>query len=96
MNTQITLDPLNHLELNGMADAYHAVLSLPVQKQPFILQFIIRLSEAKIQHRQQIKKQNYLRQSKLWYNALLKQVHCNAVRNLAQENLLATMCINNN
>ena len=60
MNTQITLDQLNHLKLNGMADAYQAVLSMPVQEQPSIHQFIARLSEAELQHRQQIKTQAYI------------------------------------
>ena len=89
MNTQITLDQLNHLKLFGMADAYQAVLSLPVQEQPSIHQFIARLSEAETQHRKYIKTQAFLKQSKLRYNAVLEQVYCNAGRNLTQDNLLA-------
>ena len=88
MNTQITLDQLNHLKLHGMADAYQAVLSSPVQEQPSIHQFIARLSEAEIQHRKHLKTQVYLKYSKLRYNAVLEQVYCNTGRNLTQEHLL--------
>lgn len=54
MNHQLTLDQLNQLKLHGMADAYQAVLSLPVQEQPSIHQFIARLTEAEAQHRLQL------------------------------------------
>jgi DNA replication protein DnaC len=88
MNTQITLDQLKQLKLFGMADAYQAVLSLPVQDQPSIHQFIARLSEAENQHRVHIKTQAYLKQSKLRYNAVMEQVYCNPARNLTQDHLL--------
>ncbi|MBN3034805.1 MAG: IS21-like element helper ATPase IstB [Bacteroidales bacterium] len=88
MNTQITLDQLKQLKLYGMADAYQAVLSLPVQEQPSIHQFIARLSEAETQHRIHLKTQAYLKQSKLRYNAVMEQVYCNTARNLTQDHLL--------
>lgn len=89
MNHQLTLDQLNQLKLHGMADAYQAVLSLPVQEQPSIHQFIARLTEAEAQHRLQLRTETYLKQSKLRYNAVLEQVYCNPGRNLSQENLLS-------
>jgi DNA replication protein DnaC len=89
MNHQITLDQLSQLRLHGMADAYQAVISLPVQEQPSIHPFIARLSEAEAQHRVNLKTQLYLKHSKLRYNAVLEQVYCNAARNLTQESLLS-------
>jgi DNA replication protein DnaC len=89
MNHQITLDQLSQLKLHGMADAYQAVISLPVQEQPSIHPFIARLSEAEAQHRVNLKTQLYLKYSKLRYNAVLEQVYCNTTRNLTQESLLA-------
>lgn len=89
MNSQVTLDQLNQLRLYGMADAYQAVLSLPVQEQPSIHQLIARLSEAEKLHREHIRTQTYLRQSKIRYNAVLEQVYCNTARNLTQDKLLA-------
>lgn len=88
MNTQITLDQLNQLRLHGMADAYQAVLSLPLQEQPSIHQFLARLSEAEMQHRVHKRTQTYLRQSKLRYNAVIEQVYCNSSRNLTKDMLL--------
>ena len=89
MNHQITLDQLHELKLKGMANAYHAVLALPVGQQPSIHQLMARLSEAELQHRKQLKTASYLKLSKLRYDAVLEQVHCNAGRNLSQDQLLA-------
>jgi DNA replication protein DnaC len=89
MNTQITLDHLSELKLQGMARAYQAVLSMPVQDQPSLNQFMARLAEAEIQHRTLKKTEMFLLQSKLRYNAVLEQVHCNTNRNLSRENLMA-------
>lgn len=89
MNHQITLDQLSQLRLHGMADAYQAVISLPVQEQPSIHPFIARLAEAEAQHRVNLKTQLYLKHSKLRYNAVLEQVYCNTARNLTPESLLS-------
>ena len=88
MNTQITLDHLAKLKLHGMARAYEAVLSMPLQDQPSINQFIARLAEAEIQDRTHKRTEMFLLQSKLRYNAVLEQVHCNPGRNLTQEKLM--------
>ena len=63
MNTQITLDHLSELKLQGMSRAYQAVLSMPVQDQPSLDQFMARLAEAEIQHRSQKKTEMFLLQS---------------------------------
>jgi len=89
MNTQITLDHLSELKLQGMARAYQAVLSMPVQDHPSLNQFMARLTEAEIQYRTQKKTEMFLLQSKLRYNAVLEQVYCNVNRNLSRENLMA-------
>jgi DNA replication protein DnaC len=88
MNTQITLDHLAQLKLHGMSRAYEAVLSMPLQDQPSINQFIARLAEAEIQDRTHKRTEMFLLQSKLRYNAVLEQVHCNPGRNLTQEKLM--------
>ncbi len=88
MNTQITMDHLAKLKLDGMLKAYQAVLSLPVQNQPSINQFMARLAEAEIQDKAAKKTALYLRQSKLRYDAILEQVHCSPQRNLTQEKLM--------
>ena len=65
MNTQMTLDRLAELKLHGMARAYEAVLSMPLQDQPSINQFIARLAEAELLSRTQKRTQMFLLQSKL-------------------------------
>jgi len=84
MNTQITLDHLAQLKLTGMARAYQAVLGLPVQNQPGINQFMAEMLE-----RASRKTDLFLKLSKLRYDAVLEQVHCNTNRNLTSEKLLA-------
>jgi len=88
MNTQITIDHLTKLKLNGMARAYQAVLSMPVQDQPTINQFIARLVESEIQERTSKRTELYMRLSKLRYNAVIENVHCSPHRNLDKEKLL--------
>jgi len=88
MNTQITIDHLTQLKLYGMARAYQAVLSMPLQQQPNISQFMANLAEAEMQDRTQKRTEKYLLQSKLRYNAIIEQVHCSTSRNLTKEQLL--------
>jgi DNA replication protein DnaC len=88
MNTQITLDHLAQLKLDGMLQAYQGVLAMPVQSQPSINQFMARLAEAELQSRARKRTEIYLRQSKLRYNAVLEQVYCNTERNLSKEKLM--------
>jgi len=88
MNTQITIDHLTQLKLPGMARAYQAVLTMPVQQQPTLSQFMANLAEAEMQDRTQKRTEKYLLQSKLRYNAIIEQVHCNPSRNLTKEKLM--------
>lgn len=88
MNTQITLDHLLQLKLHGMSRAYEAVLSMPVQDQPSINQFMARLTEAELLDRGHKRTEKFLLQSKLRYNAILEQVHCTPERNLPKEKLM--------
>ena len=88
MNTQIAIDHLTKLKLHGMARAYQAVLSMPVQDQPTINQFIARLVEPEIEERTCKRTELLLRLGRLRYNAILEHVHCNPHRNLDKEKLL--------
>lgn len=88
MNTQITIDHLVQLKLHGMARAYQAVLTMPVQQHPTLSQFMANLAEAETLERTQKRTEKFLQQSKLRYNAILEQVHCNTSRNLSREKLM--------
>ena len=89
MNTQITLDHLSQLNLTGMARAYQAILEMSVQNQPTLNQFMAKLAEAEIQERASRRTDMFLKLSKLRYDAVLEQVHCNPERNLTTEKLMA-------
>ena len=89
MNTQATIDQLRKLKLTGMAHAYEETQSLPAQDRPCSDLLIARLAEAEKQYRLQRKTQLYLKSSKLRYNAILEQVHCNPARNLTSEQMMA-------
>jgi len=89
MNTQITLDYLTKLKLPGMVKTYQAMLSMPVHEQPSIHELMARMAEAELQERVNKKTEMFLRLSKLRYNAVLEQVHCNTQRDFTKENLLA-------
>lgn len=88
MNNQITMDHLTELKLDGMSRVYKAMIEMPVQNQPSLHQFMARLAEAELQERAARRTALYLRQSKLRYDAIIEQVHCNAERNLTQDKLM--------
>jgi len=88
MNNQITINQLTDLKLSGMLRAYQTTLSMPIQNQPSLNQFMAQLTQAEILDRAQKKTEMYMLQSKLRYNAVLEQVHCNTTRNLTQEKLM--------
>ena len=88
MNTQITLEKLQGLKLNGMAKVYQTILSLPIQDQPTVNQLIARLVEAEIQERSNKKTEMFLRLSKLRYNAVIEQVYCSVERNFSKDSLI--------
>lgn len=51
MNTQATLQLMQRIKLNGMANCYEAILDLPVNKQPGVHECIATLVDAEIQNR---------------------------------------------
>lgn len=89
MNTQITLDNLAKLKLQGMEKVYRGILSMPVHELPCLDQLMANLAEAELQERANKKTQMFLTISKLRYNAILENIYCNQHRNFTKESLLA-------
>jgi DNA replication protein DnaC len=89
MNTQATLQLMQRIKLNGMADCYEAILDLPVNKQPGVHECIATLVDAEIQNRSHKRTQMLLRLSKLRYTASLQDITCNNDRNLHKEQVAA-------
>jgi DNA replication protein DnaC len=87
MNNQTTLDRFKELKLEGMANAYEAILKTPIQEQSNYQIIVNRLLEAEHLHRQQKRTEMYLKLSNIRYNAVIEQVECNPSRNLAADQL---------
>lgn len=82
-----TIDIMRQMKLNGMADAYEAVLSLPINKQIDAHQMLANLIDAEQQNRADRRKNMLLRLSKLRYQATLTDIQCSEARNLSKEQL---------
>jgi len=87
MNNQTTLDRFKELKLEGMANAYEAILKTPIQEQSNYQIIVNRLLEAEHLHRQQKRTEKHLKLSNIRYNAVIEQVECNPSRNLAVDQL---------
>jgi DNA replication protein DnaC len=87
LNTDKTIASLSELNLIGMKEAYEAYLTLPTHQMPTIHEFIIRLTEAELQHRKNHRTKMYLKLSGIRYDAVLENIVCSATRNLSRDQL---------
>ena len=83
-----SLETMNQMKLGGMAGAYEAILSLPVNKQPGAHELVARLMDAEQHHRSHKKMQMFIRLSKLRYQATIQDIDCSESRNLSKEKLM--------
>jgi DNA replication protein DnaC len=88
-DTNKTIENLEFLKLQGMAEAYESILSMPSHQIPSVHELLSRLVEAEMQNRTERRTKMYLKQSNIRYNAVLDTVKCSAQRNLCQEQLLS-------
>lgn len=82
-----SLQSMRQMKLQGMADAYEAILSLPVNQQPEAHQMLATLVDAEQQYRSYKRMQMFLRLSKLRYQATIQDIDCSEKRNLSKEKL---------
>ena len=82
-----SLDMFRQMKLTGMADAYQAVLSLPINNHPDAHQLIAQLLDAEYHYRTDRRTKMYLRLSKLRYQASIQDIECSEKRNLSKEKL---------
>jgi DNA replication protein DnaC len=82
-----SLQSMKRIKLDGMAAAYEAILSLPVNQHPQAHEMIARLVDAEAQHRRHRRTELFLRLSKLRYQATLSDVQCAEDRNFQTEQL---------
>ena len=83
-----SLEIMRQLKLTGMADAYEAVLGLPINQQPETHEMLANLVDAEKQNRWHKRMKMFLRLSKLRYQATIQDIDCSAKRNLSKEKLM--------
>ena len=87
MNNIATLDQFKELKLHGMAQAYEAIIQLPINQHPGAHELTAQLAEKEVLFRRERKTQMYLRLSKLRYAARLEDIACSPTRNLTKEQI---------
>ncbi|MDO1450868.1 IS21-like element helper ATPase IstB [Rhodocytophaga aerolata] len=88
MNNQATLQRMQQLKLQGMAQAFEAILHLPVQQHPATDQLLAQLLDAEYEHRHHQKTKTAIRSARFRYQASLEEVHFLPTRNLDQDQWL--------
>lgn len=87
MNTQATLEQMQQLRLQGMAQSYEAILALPAHQHPEAHQMLAQLIQQEKEWKIVKRTGMYLRISKLRYAASLEEIKCSKKRNLTKEQL---------
>lgn len=87
MNTQATLEQLQALNLQGMAQAYQHVLDLPLDQHPHAHELTALLAQRETETRTNRRTALYLQLSKLRYAATLQEIKCSPQRNISREQL---------
>lgn len=83
-----SLESIKQMKLLGMASAYEAILSMPINQQPDAHELLARLLDAEQQYRSVKRMNRYLKLSKLRYQATLQDIDCSEQRNLSKEKLM--------
>lgn len=83
-----SLESIKQMKLLGMASAYEAILSMPINQQPDAHELLARLLDAEQQYRSVKRMNMYLKLSKLRYQATLQDIDCSEQRNLSKEKLM--------
>ena len=76
------------MKLQGMANAYEAILGLPVNQHPEAHEMLATLVDAEQLYRSHRRMELYIRLSKLRYRATLQDIDCSEKRNLSKEKLM--------
>ena len=82
-----SLQSMKRIKLQGMAAAYEAILSLPINQHPEAHEMVARLIDAETQDRVYRRTNMYLKLSKLRSLASLSDIQCSSERNLKAEQL---------
>lgn len=87
MNTTQTLQQMQQLRLQGMYNAYHAQLELPMNQQLEGHDMVAYLTQSEELNRANEKTAYYLKLAKLRLAASIDQIECTTTRNLTKQQL---------
>jgi len=76
-----SLQSMKRVKLAGMASAYEAILTLPINQHPPAHEMIATLMDPEVQHRAHRRMELFLRTSRLRYRAALPDLECSEERN---------------
>ena len=82
-----SLQSMKRLKLSGMASAYEATLTLPINQHPPAHEMIATLVDAEVQYRAQRRMELFLHTSKMRYRATLSDIQCSEERNLKPDKI---------
>ena len=87
MNNQATLDCMQKMKLEGMANSYQAIIDLPADQHPSTHECIATLIDAELHSRAHKKTNMLLRLSKLRYTSSIHQITYKEQRNLSKQTM---------
>ncbi len=87
MNNGTIVTMLKDLKLNGFAESFNELMSLPLQMRPGLDVCVARMIEAEQCHRNNARTQKLLKAAKLRYGGYIEDIECSASRNLLQSDL---------
>lgn len=85
MNNQATLDCMQKMKLEGMANSYKTIIELPADQHPSTHECIATLVDAELHNRAHKKTNMLLRLSKLRYTSSIHQITYQEQRNLSKQ-----------
>jgi DNA replication protein DnaC len=88
MNTQQTIDQMRIIKLSAMADAYQALLNLPLHEQPITDLLVARIVEAECLERNHRKMMSTIRAAKFRYQASVEEIEFVPQRNLDKNTIM--------
>ena len=81
-NVMIISDGLKRLHLDGMADAFMDIISVPMQMRPSLENAVQKMIESETRHRNDAQTATLLKHAKLRHKGLVEDIMCSTARNL--------------
>lgn len=87
MSMQTTITQLKELGLLGMAEAFEAMMILPMQKRPGLERAVEKMVQTEICNRDRKLTERLLKAAKLRYKVFIENITCSPERNLTEDTL---------